>query len=89
MPEQHDEQAVFDGRHDARPNDPIDPLALALFGVRDHVRHHTGCLEKRGVGGHHFDADDECALADIVRRYGDVRATEPRLRLASTDGSER
>ncbi|TAJ21793.1 MAG: hypothetical protein EPO65_00400 [Dehalococcoidia bacterium] len=66
----------FDGRHDARPDDPIDPLALALFGIRDHVRNHHGCLAKRGIGGHHFDAADECALADIVRRYGDVRSTE-------------
>ena len=69
------QSAEFDGRHDACPNDPIDPLALALFGIRDHVSHHHGCLNKRGIGGHHFDAADECALADIVRRYGDVRAT--------------
>jgi hypothetical protein len=54
--------------------DAIDPLAMALFGIRDHVRHHHGCSDKRGIGGHHFDVDDECALANIVRRYGDERA---------------
>lgn len=57
-------------------DDHVDPLALALFGIRDHVRHHFDCSAKRGIGGHHFDADDECALADIVRRYGDARAEE-------------
>lgn len=51
---------------------PIDPLALTLFGARDHVRHHHDCASKRGIGGHHFEASDECALADIVKRYGDI-----------------
>jgi hypothetical protein len=54
-------------------SDDIDPLAMALFGIRDHIRAHYGCQDRRGIGGHHFDADDECALADIVRRYGDQR----------------
>lgn len=55
---------------------PIDSLALALFGVRDHIRHHWGCADKRGIGGHHFDATNECALANIIKRYGDERVRE-------------
>lgn len=54
-------------------DDEIDPLAMALFGIRDHIRAHR-CESKRGIGGHHFPAEEECALADIVRRYGDRRA---------------
>lgn len=57
-------------------DEAIDPLALALFGVRDHVRHHYGCAEKRGIAGHHYDEADDCALRDIIKRYGDARAAE-------------
>lgn len=63
--------------------DQIAPLAMALFGIRDHVRHHWGCADKRGIGGHHFDAADECALGDIVRRYGDERAKVTEAKLAA------
>lgn len=58
-------------------DDPlVDPLAMALFGIRDHIRAHHGCADKRGIGGHHFDAGNECALADIVRRYGQIVAAQ-------------